>query len=168
MRIALSGVSKQTKELLATEILRRWPDQCPPLLDTFAPKIRDYLKYRTLNEYSLKLYHHTQPNFLTVFPLYDCCVIVSGFSYDDTAGEYFRILRAIQYDRVFYIPYGNGEISMSPSPFFAELDHELKLMLDFFRVPYNVLIGAVEQMVDQIGFVLGWARPILIEEKSDV
>ena len=142
MRIAISSVDINRKSALCAELQRLYPFSTPEYIHQTPPEAFYY------NSFSRSLRYHMRGDFITTNPLYDIYATVDKFINTDEKRflNWMRILRKIRYTTLFYIP----------SEELMQEDSDLRLILDFFHAPYNILQGTITEMVEQAIFVLGW------------
>ena len=96
--------------------------------------------------------HYFNPHFLSARSIYDT------WAYSKlTAGPWFDYykfcwaIKNIYYDHLFYVPIefepvADGIRSVDPE-FQKDVDREIKAILDYYHVPYNIIKGSIEERI---------------------
>ena len=154
MRIAIVSMDDDKKMAVAESL----QDYNPlPLLRT------EVLPTVFQNPVSAIMKKHLQNTYITTTSLYDLYVRHNPLNSSIIIKpiHWLAALYKIKYDHTFYIPLDKNEVYTWPltyKSYSIPQDVYLKVILDFFHVPYNTLLGSVEEMVEQAVFILGYGN----------
>ena len=158
MRIAFCGAQGTGKTTLATSKFFRLYFADHPCIDGIVRKLpKSYSDRRRQFHTSLTYlrYHFRLKNFVSSRSIFDVWAYNRLSVKTDFLFQTFNLAQKyLNYDYLFYIPIEFDLIDDGFRPTDKEyqiaIDKEIKLLLDFYHIPYNIITGTIEQRIEKI------------------